>query len=84
MGVRADGTVTEGVRKVAGETAAVGTAAGVDGLGTVGGVLRSARQLGGLGKNFKLNRTKGAPTLEGGEAVKGEISPPAESGQVIQ
>ena len=52
--------------------------AGVDGLGTVGGVLRSARQLGGLGKNFKLNRTKGAPTLEGGEEVKGEVSPPAE------
>jgi hypothetical protein len=74
MGVRADGTVTEGVRKGFGETAAVGTAAAADGLGTIGGVVRSVRHLGGLGKNFKLNRTKGAPSLEGGETVKGEIS----------
>ncbi len=74
MGVRADGTVTEGVRKGFGETAAVGTAAAADGLGTIGGVVRSVRHLGGLGKNFNLNRTKGAPSLEGGETIKGEIS----------
>jgi hypothetical protein len=75
MGVKADGTVTEGVRKVAGETVAVGTAGAFDGMRTVGGALRSARYLGEIGKNFKLNRTKGEPTLEGGETVKGEISP---------
>jgi len=75
MGVRADGTVTEGVRKVGGETVAVGTAGVFDGMRTVGGALRSVRYLGEIGKNFKLNRTKGEPTLEGGETVKGEISP---------
>ncbi|HPV99336.1 MAG TPA: hypothetical protein PLZ78_15995, partial [Spirochaetota bacterium] len=75
MGVKADGTVTEGVRKVAGETVAVGTAGVFDGMRTVGGALRSARYLGEIGKNFKLNRTKGEPTLEGGETAKGEISP---------
>jgi conjugal transfer mating pair stabilization protein TraG len=75
MGVRADGTVTEGVRKVFGETAAVGAAAATDGLGTIGGVVRSAKHLGSLGRNFKMNRTKGEPSLKGGETVKGEVSP---------
>jgi len=75
MGVKADGTVTEGVRKVAGETVAVGAAASMDGLASIGSTVRSVKQLGELGNNFKLNRTKGEPTLEGGETAKGEISP---------
>jgi len=75
MGVRADGAVTEGVRKVAGETAAVGAAGVFDGMRTIGGAVRSARYLGEIGNKFKLNRTKGEPSLEGGETVKGEVSP---------
>jgi hypothetical protein len=75
MGVRTDGTVTEGVRKTAGEKAAVGVAGAFDGLRTIGGAVRSARYLGEIGKNFKLNRTKGEPSVEGGETVKGEVSP---------
>jgi hypothetical protein len=75
MGVRADGAVTEGVRKVGGETAAVGAAGVFDGMRTIGGAVRSARYLGEIGNKFKLNRTKGEPSLEGGETVKGEVSP---------
>ncbi len=75
MGVRADGTVTEVTRKTLGETAAVGTAAAVDGLGTVGGFIRGAKTVGGLGSNFKMSRPKTTPLPEGGETVKGEVSP---------
>ena len=76
MGVKADGTVTEGARKVFGETGAVMTAAAADGLGTFGGIIRSVKHLGSLGDIFKLGRAKEAPLPTGGETVKGELSPP--------
>lgn len=76
MGVKADGTVTEGARKVFGETGAVMTAAAADGLGTFGGMVRSVKHLGSLGNIFKLGRAKEAPLPSGAETVKGEISPP--------
>ncbi len=75
MGVSASGTVTEGVRKVGGETVAVGTAAAMDGMATIGGAVGSVKQLGDLGNNFKLQKPKGWPHIEGGETVKGEVSP---------
>jgi conjugal transfer mating pair stabilization protein TraG len=75
MGVSASGTVTEGVRKVGGETVAVGAAAAMDGLATIGSTVRSVKQLGEVGRNFKIRKPKGEPSIEGGETVKGEVSP---------
>jgi hypothetical protein len=72
--IRADGTITEGVRQVAGESVAVGAAGTVDGLRTIGGAVRSVRYLGEVGKNFKMNKTKGAPSFDEGASVKGEVS----------
>lgn len=74
MGVRADGTATEVTRKAFGETTAVGAAAALDGLGTIGGFGRSVKTTGNLGSNFKFSKFKTAPPIEGNDTIRGEVT----------